>query len=123
MGGLVGKLPQHLVQVLGHLLAQQTPRLAVFGDVPEQQVLAGGIPLPQGFGQVRIRRRIVALDLGQEPLERHAQQPRAAQLGHVAEHVRRVQPLLVDLGSQHLDQTGGHVVHHPLGQFVLLEVA
>ena len=61
------------------------------------------------------------LELGQEPLDRHGHELGAAEAGHVAEDVSRVEPLSGDVEIQRLDEAGGDLLEDACGEVVLSE--
>ena len=59
--------------------------------------------------------------LRQETLDGHAQQSRPAEAGHVAEDVRRIEPLPGDVKLEQFDEPSGDLMHGPGGQVVVDE--
>ncbi len=60
----------------------------------------------------------MALYSREEPLDRYAHHSRTAKLGHVAENVCRIKPLLGDAQVELLDQRGRDRFHDLASQFV-----
>ena len=63
------------------------------------------------------------MDLLQEPLDRDPHQAGSAKTGHVGKDVCGIQPLVIDVQFQLLDQFGGDLIHDFGGQLVVNEVA
>jgi len=61
------------------------------------------------------------LHLGEEPLDGDGHQSHPPKAGHVAEHMRGVEPLLLDVEFEFLDQLLGYLVHDATGEFVIEE--
>ena len=111
------------LQVLRHGLTKLAARFLALGAVRENPVFRGLVPVAKLVGQRLIPRRVMALHLGQETLDRHPHQSGPAKRGHRAEHMRRIRALLTTVQFQQVAQTSGHILPHMARQVVFLKEA
>ena len=103
---------RHLQSTLGALLRRQSLGGVQLGRrhrVTPTQLLGQSV---EGIG-------LVTLHLREKSLVSDGHHAGAAEAGHVAEDVRRIEPLLVDLQIEFVDQLRGDFVHHLGGEIVV----
>ena len=108
------------MEVLGGLLAAAGAGVGVLG-VGEEPRLTRLVALAEVLGQCVVGVGGVPLELGQEPLDRHGHELGAAEAGHVAQDVGRVEPLAGDVEIEDLDESGGDVLEDACGELVVAE--
>lgn len=118
--GAVGEAGDDDVEVLGGLLTTACARLGVLGLGAEPR-LRRRVAVAEVFGQRGVSVGVVPLELGQEPLDRHGQELGAAETGHMAEDMGRVEPLAGDVEIECPDEPVGDVLEDAGGEVVVAE--
>jgi len=93
--------------ILRHLLPGFGPVVSIFTPLGQQLRLRRRIALPQFRRQCFVSGLLMSLELCQKALDDHGHHVRASEGCHVAEHVRRIQPLLANVQVQQVDQARG----------------
>jgi len=101
--------------ILRQLQTQLSAVFALGRTTPKHLVSRRLTPLPHCRWQRGIFFIVVTLKLDNEPVNTRRQQPRTTEPGHIAEQVRRVQPLHVHFQLQFFNQDACHLCEHFLG--------
>jgi len=116
----VGEARDQEVEVFGGLLAVACAGVGVLG-VGKESGLRRRVPLTEVVGQGGVGAAVVALELGAEPLDGDGHELGAAEGGHVAEDVGRVESLSGDVEFEGFDESRGDLVEDACGEVVVPE--